>query len=384
MKNVLILSPDSIFNPMGGLGVHLRELIKNLDTTETKVTIIQQGPTSEITAWNGISIYGIETTTRSDDAYIISARYQTVFMSQAIKLIESGEMNRPDIVHILDWSTATAGMEIADIYGAKIVFAVHLSLNNYINVKDVALSQYYNHTHFCDIELEVCAKADKIVQVTNSYANKLPFYLYKGKTEIVYNGVDVEEFKNAKPYKLKGENPIKIVYIGRFSEMKNIESLLAMSLPDNCDLSFIGGKAGSDRLLYERVTALNSIESNMYYEGYLTGEDKAAAIAAADLVLMPSIHEPFGLVALEALAAGQNDKTILATSFVDGLGEFLNTDVALNCGVTTESIEICIEEFLNTPKDKRTDMCKEGVKLAESLSWKTMADKISKIWLKID
>lgn len=53
---------------------------------------------------------------------------------------------------------------------------------------------------------------------------------------------------------------------------------------------------------------------------------KVDVFANVDLIIMPSKEEPFGLVALEAMAAAQNGKTIVATSRVHGLSEFCNDE----------------------------------------------------------
>lgn len=380
MKNILILSPDRPIESMGGLGVHLLEVLKRVDTEEYNVSAICQG-SNVMQLDNGVKIYGVSSDARINpyrdsiqETFIIQSR----FVSLALSLIASGDIASPDIVHIMDWSTAIAGEEIAKATNAKTVFAVHLSINNYI--KQVHPAQGWNFETAKTIEFEACRKAFKVLQVSEIYAEKFPFMIYKHKTEIVPNGVDCEAFANAQPYTHVGNNPIKIVYIGRIAEMKNVQSLMSIKIPDNCDLIFIGGTQGSSDLLIKDLQAKAERIDNLHYIGALYDQEKINAIAAADLVIMPSTHEPFGMVALEALAAAQNGKTILAASFVDGLGEFLNEQAALNCGTTIQSIESCIGEFLAMSEEEKSTMRQNAVALAQAYDWQSTTLIIQNIW----
>ena len=103
-------------------------------------------------------------------------------------------------------------------------------------------------------------------------------------------------------------------------------------------------------------------------------------MAAADLMVMPSAHEPFGLVALEALAAGQNGKTVLAASFVDGLGEFLTPQAAINCGTTKQSIETAVNTFLQMGADAKQSMREAGKQIAQAYSWANCVASIANVW----
>lgn len=380
MKNILILSPDRPIESMGGLGIHLLEVLKRVDAEEYNVAAICQG-SQNIILENGVKIYGVSSDARINpyrdsiqETFIIQSR----FVSLALSLIAIGDIPGPDIVHIMDWSTAIAGEEIAKATNAKTVFAVHLSINNYI--KEVHHAQAWNFETAKTIEFEACRKAFRVLQVSEIYAEKFPFMIYKHKTEIVPNGVDCTAFANAQPYNHVGNNPIKIVYIGRIAEMKNVQSLMSINIPSNCDLIFIGGEQGSSDMLIKDLQAKAARIDNLHYIGALYDQEKINAIAAADLVIMPSVHEPFGMVALEALAAAQNGKTILAASFVDGLGEFLNEDAAINCGVSIQSIQDSIDLFLNMSDEEKNTMRQNAVALAQAYDWQHTVTAIENVW----
>jgi len=93
-------------------------------------------------------------------------------------------------------------------------------------------------------------------------------------------------------------------------------------------------------------------------------------------VIIPSKDEPFGLVALEALAAGK----LLLSSFVDGMGEFLTYDTAVNCGVTPDTISQAVSFALNMPDDEKSSRIKKGLQICEKYTWESTANKIETVF----
>lgn len=379
--NILILSPDSPVNSMGGLGVHLKNLLHNIDNTYYNVTALCLGLKSSQIIEGGKRVYNIYSNIKSEDndSYLNTFIVQTAYVSIANSLIIEGKINKPDIIHIMDWSTAIAGIQLAKQFNSKIVFAVHLSIINYINKPTIL--QEISYRTATDVEFNTCKFADKILQVSDYYSNLFPFKIFQNKTEVVYNGVNIQEFKTNRKYKLPGKNKIKILYIGRFAEMKNVQTLLQV-IPNfnNIDWLFAGGLQGSSPELLNQIKYLSQTKDNVFYLGYVDKTDKIDLMSSVDLIIMPSKHEPFGLVALEALSAGQNGKTILMSSFVDGMGEFLTKDSAINCGTTVESITNSINYFLSLSKKEKKKLRENGVKLANKYSWQECARNIQNVW----
>lgn len=386
MKNILILSPDSPVNSMGGLGVHLREVLNRIDTSLYNVYAVCQGTQNMILQDGKVKIFGLYEEKRSfeEDAYVNTFINQSKFISLVNTLINNEEIQVPDVVHIMDWTTAIAGEELAKQFNAKIVFSVHLSINNYIN--KIHPLQEINHRFATDLEFNVCRKADKIIHVTKHYSTLFPFNVFEWKTDVVHNGVDYKSFSNAKTdYSFPGNNKIKAVYIGRLASMKNVETLYKVAgITKNIDFIFIGGEEGSDKHLLQQLSSLSKEEdNNIYYLGAKYGQEKINIMSSADLIIMPSIHEPFGLVALEALSAGQNGKTIFLSSFVDGMGEFLTDDTSIKCGITVVSIKRAINKFLLMSDEEKENMRLKGCELAQKYTWDICTNKIQEVWQKI-
>lgn len=381
MKNILILSPDAPENCMGGLGTHIRNVLKRVDTATFNVVALCQGA-ENITYQDGkVRVYGVDTTpvmglpaNGLTDTFFM----QTRFVARFMELYQAGTIAKPDLIHICDWTTAVAGEEIARSTGAKPVFAVHLSINNYI--KEVHPIFKINCETAQQIEFNACRISHRVLQVTKAYSELFPFNFYKHKTVICPNGVDYASFGNIQPATLPGTRPVKVLFVGRIIEMKNPQMLWSIDIPDNVDLIFMGGNQGSNPQLISDLQGIAAKNEQVHYLGAKYGQEKINLMAAADLVVMPSAHEPFGLVALEALAAGQNGKTVLAASFVDGLGEFLTPQAAINCGTTKQSIQAAVTRFLAMTDEEKSAMRQAGCVIAQAYSWANCVASIANVW----
>ncbi len=384
-RNILILSPDRPVYPMGGLGVHVDKLLSNINAEQFNVTALCQGA-ADCTMPNGVKVYGVDPSfplTSTKDSFARTFLLQSRFSALAMSLLSQRKMPKPHIVHIMDWSTAVAGLDIAAVTGAKPVFAVHLSIGNYI--KSPSPMQRSNWDEAKQIEFLACQKSFRVLQVSKSYSELYPFNFFSHKTSIIPNGIDLSDFdfsiiSHLPATHLPGKSIKKILYVGRIASMKNVQTLMDINMPGGCDLIFIGGDQGSSQPLIDRLKTVCDNDPNKFYMGAVYSEEKNYLMTQADLVIVPSVHEPFGIVALEALAAAQGGRTILASSFVGGMGDFLTPDAALNCGVTKESIEDCIARFLSMTDDEKSAMRTAAVELAGRYTWQNTTNEIESVY----
>jgi glycosyltransferase involved in cell wall biosynthesis len=110
--------------------------------------------------------------------------------------------------------------------------------------------------------------------------------------------------------------------------------------------------------------------------GYLRGEAKKSLLQSADAVIMPSLHEPFGIVGLEALAS----KTVLISSFTDGISDYLTPDVGIDCGKTKESIGEALNIFKNMSDEELVERKEKGYLQAEKYDWENISKKYFEVY----
>ena len=106
-------------------------------------------------------------------------------------------------------------------------------------------------------------------------------------------GVDTSVFRPRNGVALEGERPYSM-YVGRVAPEKNIEAFLGLDLPGT---KIVVGDGPQRQELESRYP-------DVHFTGYKTGEDLAGHVAAADVMVFPSLTDTFGLVLIEAMACG--------------------------------------------------------------------------------
>ncbi len=117
------------------------------------------------------------------------------------------------------------------------------------------------------------------------------------------NPIDIERFSSAHGEGLGG---LRVVSVARFAEVKGLETLLHAAkevvsrIPD-VKFLLVGGGPLEDKLkdLAKRL----SIQKNIEFMGFRSDTEKI--VAGSDILILPSLYEPFGMAAAEALAAGK-------------------------------------------------------------------------------
>ncbi len=163
--------------------------------------------------------------------------------------------------------------------------------------------------------LTACSKAlaDEAIRLSAGLESKL---------RVIHNGVNTRLFGAAPAYR----HPVPyFAAVGQLVEHKGFDLLidafadLAGDLP-GVDLVIAGDGAGGPSL--RELARQRRVESRVHFLGRTSEEQVASLMAGSLFVAVPSRREPFGIVALEAMAAGRR---VLATP-VGGLAEFVNPD----------------------------------------------------------
>jgi glycosyltransferase involved in cell wall biosynthesis len=365
------LLTDNPVNIMGGMGEQLKNNLKHIDR-KYHFDIIGCDSSNEYSGDN----YNFKSLNNFFSIY--SGRIDPLFgpfVNQNLFIEKSLEFPKPDIIHSFDWSTFMPAMFLAKHYKVPLICTIQLSIIELVksyNIDPYASPLYKLHEA---IEIEGLTRADAIIQVSYAYA-KNTSKIFWPKTYVIENGIELDEWQQKNKIKLPGENKYKVVFIGRLEYQKNIQTILELNIPEGIDLIIIGGHKGSAPELEDKVIQRSNRDKNFIYVGPKYDQEKIDYFFAADAVLMPSLHEPFGIVALEALAS----KNILLSSFVSGMGDFLNDRCAINCGISKESIELALQKFLNLSQGQKNTMIKSGIDVCQNYTWQKSAKKLEYIY----
>ena len=222
-----------------------------------------------------------------------------------------------DVVHAHDWMTFPAGLAVAGIKGVPLVVHVHST--------EFDRSGVNVDTRIYDIERRGMHGAMKIIAVSILTKNIIQHHygIDASKVDVVYNAVEVNGngFDEEK-YKIHTDEKI-VLFLGRITMQKGPEYFLAaakkvLEVMDN--VKFV--MAGSGDMIRRTIemAASMGIGHKVLFTGFLRGADVERVFKMADLYVMPSVSEPFGIAPLEAMS---HDVPVIISK-QSGVSEVLN------------------------------------------------------------
>lgn len=219
-----------------------------------------------------------------------------------------------DLIHAHDWLTIKAGLAAKRASGKPLVMHVHATEFDRAGGNGVNQAVY-------EIERQGMQESDLIITVSNFTKNKIVehYGVNPDKVRVVHNGVELKDNRRIKRYRDKKV----VLFLGRLTLQKGPDYFLyaAKKVLSYCpDALFVmAGKGDMMPLLINKAIELG-ISDKFLFTGYLSEEHKSKVYQMADLFVMPSVSEPFGITPLESLTNG----TPVIISRQSGVSEVLN------------------------------------------------------------
>ena len=197
----------------------------------------------------------------------------------------------------------------------KLIMTEHNTSNRrrkYNFLKLLEKYMYFSYDHIISITQET---QSSLFDWIEGYSSK--------KMSVINNGIPLEDFYNASKYERNqlidsiSENDILMCMVGSFTEQKNHELMIKImnDLPINFKIVLVGEGALEKSIRCEVVE--KKLSSKVFFLGYRN--DIPNIMKTADIILIPSKWEGFGLVAVESLATG----TQIVASNVPGMSSVL-------------------------------------------------------------
>ncbi|PLZ59402.1 glycoside hydrolase [Fischerella thermalis WC344] len=316
------------------------------------------------------------------------------FVGNFLKFQRENGITYP-LIHTNYWLSSWVGMQLKKIQGSKQVHTYHsLGAVKYNTIKTIPLIA---STRLA-VEKEVLETAERIVATSPQEKEHMRSLVStKGNIDIIPCGTDIEQFgcisQQAARVKL-GLNPEDkvVMYVGRFDPRKGIETLVravrkSQFRGDKHLKLIIGGGSrpgqsdGMERERIEGIVHELGMSDFTIFTGRLSQEILPSYYAAADVCVVPSHYEPFGLVAIEAMASN----TPVVASDVGGL-QF--TVVPEETGLLAppqdeDAFAVAIDRILANPQ-WRDQLGKAGRKRVESkFSWNGVATQLSELYTQL-
>lgn len=307
---------------------------------------------------------------------IIRRKGVTIFSVPSFMPIEAGvEIVRkwkPDIMHLHVFWLWHAARAIQERTGIPLVYHVHsLDRAEYElgQGPPECLTQW-------DVQEQVIGTANRVIALTQSESELLAQYCPGAgpRVRIVGNGIDDSmSARRAARRDRQSESPL-VLYTGRFVERKGVRELIAaiprvLERAPQTRFVLAGGHrhcSGAEMEHWWLPSELHQFRSQIHFTGWLTPEELAGWYVAADVLVVPSWYEPFGMVILEGMLYGLP----IAAAAVGGPAEILEHN---HTGVlfAPKDVEAMAHAITRLVTDKE---------LRQKIS-KAAADEVRREWL---
>ncbi len=291
-------------NHTGGLGVHCFEISRELTRLGHRITFLTpfSGPFTPVAGvqFRFPSERRARGRTEYPPAYWTGEGPDSPFASATdgynawvAALRDLGEV---DVIHVHDWFGTEGAKALAERLGRPLVMTVHST------EYDRSLGHPWDH--ILRRETLGIAAAARVIAVSRHLRQQLidRYGADPAKVRVIYNAVRPTE-------RLERIDPRKrvVLYVGRLAAMKGVDTFLkaaALVVAAVPDVLFVVAGEGPEYPRLVELTARLGIGDRVMFLGKVTEEERDVLLAGASVFALPSVVEPFGIAALEAMAAG--------------------------------------------------------------------------------
>jgi glycosyltransferase involved in cell wall biosynthesis len=320
--------------------------------------------------------------------------YAGAFVEELIKFQQHSGVQY-SLVHTNYWISAWVGMELKKRQPLKQIHTYH-SLGA-VKYKSIAAIPMIASTRLA-VEKSVLETAERIVATSPQEQEHMRSLVStKGNIDIIPCGTDIRRFgsmtKEAARATLGIEPDAKVVfYVGRFDERKGIETLVravgrSQFRHDEKLKLIIGGGSrpgqsdGKERERIEKIVDELGMRNLTTFPGRIGDDILPAYYTAADITVVPSHYEPFGLVAIEAMACG----TPVIASDVGGLQfTVVSEETGLLAAPKDEAaFATGIDRILGNPEWRDQLGRNARTRVETQFSWDGVAHQLSELYTKL-
>jgi glycosyltransferase involved in cell wall biosynthesis len=386
----------------GGLGVACEGLSKALASSGVGLTFVLPFKIPISAPWCKF-VFANESTDLMDDTQIKSlfAGYQSHSYSSsdkkyglpefisgslmqrvrayALKASAIARKNKHSVIHAHDWLTYPAGIAGKIASGKPLV--VHIHATEF----DRSGSDNINNDIY-NIELEGFRQADKIVAVSERTKKKVvrKYGISPDKVKVIYNGIEfgnncavIEENLN----RLKQNGNKIVLFVGRITLQKGPDYFVSMAekvLSYEPNTFFVVSGSGDMEGEMIRQVAGRGLASKFIFCGFLRGEELNRVYKAADIFVMPSVSEPFGLVPLEAMIS----EVPVLVSKESGVSEILSSALKSHFWDIDDMADKVISVLRH--KKLQNHLSLNGREEVKAIHWKRAAESLISVYNSLD
>lgn len=313
MTRVLIVSWE--YPPLieGGLARHVRKLSEALVARDVEVHVLTRGGEESTVEEQigGVQIHRIVEPERPTDLAEFVTWVERMNSDMLAAGVELGDRIDFDLVHGHDWLVAGACDHLARRFKCPLVTTIHATEYG----RHQGWVDKHPQSHIHGVEKWMANRSDRVIACSSFMRDQIAdiFSVEESRITVIPNGIDPEDLPAGDPAELAdlrsqfaapGEN--LVLLIGRLVYEKGFQlALEAMprvieEVPNTRFL--VAGSGTHEAELHKQAKDLGLMEHGTFL-GWIGDDVLHSLYRIADLTVVPSIYEPFGLVALEAMAS---------------------------------------------------------------------------------
>jgi glycogen(starch) synthase len=310
---VLILSWE--YPPLieGGLARHVRKLSEALVEREVEVHVLTRGgeesPAEE--RRGGVFIHRIREPKRPTDLGEFVAWVERMNSDMLASGVELGDRYSFDLVHGHDWLVANACDHLARRFDAPLVTTIHATEHG----RHQGWVDKHPQSYIHGVERWITNRSDRVIACSTFMREQIVdvFGVPESSIEVIPNGIDPEDLQpqnGDELRRLRAEfaepDESLVLLVGRLVYEKGFQVALE-ALPEVIErlpkTRFVVAGSGTHEQELRRQAEELGLMSHGTFVGWIGDDVLHSLYAIADVCVVPSIYEPFGLVALEAMAS---------------------------------------------------------------------------------
>lgn len=313
MTRVLIVTWE--YPPLieGGLARHVRKLSEALVRRGAEVHVLTRGgdqATVEETM-AGVEIHRIVEPERPTDLAEFVTWVERMNADMLAAGVELGDRFHFDLVHGHDWLVASACDHLARRYGCPLVTTIHATEYG----RHQGWVDKHPQSHIHGVEKWIANRSEKVITCSDFMREQVEdiFSVEEGKVTVIPNGIDPGDLPAEDPAELARlrssfATPEQnlVLLIGRLVYEKGFQLALE-AMPAVIEAvpgtRFLVAGSGTHEAELHKLAADLGLMDHGTFLGWIGDDVLHSLYRIADLTVVPSIYEPFGLVALEAMAS---------------------------------------------------------------------------------
>lgn len=295
---------------VGGLSRHVYDLSRYLVARGYEVHVVTTfgGEGERRETVEGVKVYRIDVQKPDGGEFIHWTLAMNMAMQDACEELIEREGIRFDVAHAHDWLVGYAASYVKERFSLPLIATIHATEHGRNGGIYTELQRQISA-----IEWQLTYDAREVIVCSTYMRRELEtvFSLPTGKQHVIANGVDPSSFDSADSGKPARENhalrtePV-IVFVGRLVREKGVQTLIdaapaILSVFPNARVVIVG--KGPMMVDLMRQAQDLGVAGSVHFTGFVSDEERNGWLSRASVAVFPSLYEPFGIVALEAMAA---------------------------------------------------------------------------------